>query len=79
MPTSWAAVARRMEKARATEGVQDELPHFTVPDMAAIIKAKPPLDRSLFDLTAGSAARAGKSFARRVETDLTWTRSQLLA
>jgi hypothetical protein len=24
-----------MEEARATEGVQDELPHFTVPDMAA--------------------------------------------
>ena len=50
MPTSWAAVARRMEKARAKEGVQDELPHFTVPDMA-IIKAKSQLDRSLFDLT----------------------------
>ena len=44
MPTSWAAVARRMEKARAKEGVQDELPHFTVPDMAAIIKAKSQLD-----------------------------------
>jgi len=51
MPTSWAAVARRMEKARATEGVQDELPHFTVPDVAAIVKAKSQLDRSPFDLT----------------------------
>jgi len=40
-----------MEKARATEGVQDELPHFTVPDVAAIVKAKSQLDRSLFDLT----------------------------
>jgi hypothetical protein len=28
-----------MEKARATEGVQDELPHFTVPDMA--VSARP--------------------------------------
>jgi hypothetical protein len=36
-----------MEKARATEGVQDELPHFTVPVMAAIIKAKSQLDRSV--------------------------------
>jgi hypothetical protein len=43
-----------MEEARATEGVQDELPHFTVPDMAAIIKAKSQLDRSLFDRLQGS-------------------------
>jgi len=69
-----------MEKARATEGVQDELPHFTVPDMAAIItKAKSQLDRSLFALAADSGARAGAIFALRVETDLTWTRAQLLA
>jgi len=40
-----------MEKTRAKEGVQNELPHFTVPDMAAIIKANSQLDRSLFDLT----------------------------
>jgi hypothetical protein len=68
-----------MEEARASEGVQDELPHLTVPGMAANIKAKSQLDRSLFDLTAGSAAPAGKIFARRLETDVTWTRTQLLA
>ena len=70
MPTSWAAVARRMEKARAKEGVQDELPHFTVPDMAAIIKAKSQLDHPTCPITSPITKVADESKQRHNELTL---------
>lgn len=61
----------KWKKVAPAKGVQRELPHFTVEQMAAIVnKAKTQLYRSLFALAAGTGARAGELFALRVESDV---------
>jgi integrase len=61
----------KWKKVAPPKSVQQELPHFTVEQMAAIVnKAKTQMYRSLFALAAGTGARAGELFALRVETDV---------
>jgi integrase len=61
----------KWKKVAPPKGVQQELPHFTVAQMAAIVnRAKTQMYRSLFALAAGTGARAGELFALRVETDV---------
>jgi integrase len=61
----------KWKKVAPAKGVQRELPHFTVEQMAAIVnKAKTQMYRPLFALAAGTGARAGELFALRVESDV---------
>lgn len=61
----------KWRKVAPPKSVQQELPHFTVAQMAAIVnKAKAQMYRALFALAAGTGARAGELFALRVETDV---------
>ncbi len=61
----------KRKKIAPPKGVQQELLHFTVARMAAIVnRAKPQMYRSLFALAAGTGARAGELFALRVESDV---------
>jgi integrase len=61
----------KWKKVAPPKSVQQELPHFTVAQMAAIVNgAKTQIYRSLFALAAGTGARAGELFALRVETDV---------
>jgi integrase len=61
----------KWKKVAPPKSIQQELPHFTVTQMAAIVnKAKTQMYRSLFALAAGTGARAGELFALRVETDV---------
>src|ERR1700719_3845021 len=59
----------KWKKVPRPKSVQQEPPHFTVAQMAAIVnKAKTQMYRSLFALAAGTGARAGRLFALRAET-----------
>jgi integrase len=61
----------KWKKVAPPKSVQQELPHFTVAQMAAIVnRAKTQMYRSLFALAAGTGARAGELFALRVESDV---------
>ncbi len=59
----------KWKKVAPPKTVQQELPHFTIAQMAAIVNAaKTQLNRALFALAAGTGARAGELFALRVES-----------
>jgi integrase len=61
----------KWRKVAPPKTVQQEMPCFTVRQMAAIVNtAKTQLNRGLFALAAGTGARAGELFALRVETDV---------
>jgi hypothetical protein len=61
----------KWKKVAPPKVVQHEPPHFAVLEMAAIVNAaRSQLNRSLFALATGTAARAGELFALRVESDL---------
>jgi integrase len=61
----------KWKKVAPLKSVLQELPHFTVAQMAAIVnRAKTQMYRSLFALAAGTGARAGELFALRVECNM---------
>ena len=61
----------KWKKVAPPKTVQRELPYFTVAQMAAVVNAaKTQSNRALFALAAGTGARAGETFALRVEADV---------